>query len=313
MQPGPTMEARSASELDPATATAAAPAQGYVPARRPAFELKGVMASLTVLRLQTTDVDIIERQLRATVAQRPQFFQDAPVVLDFGAVEGAAPGFPFRALSSALRACRMIPVAVANLDERCRPEAFAAGLGVLRAGQTRARQAAGSADPRVAAAAAAARAAADRSSAAAEEQITPPPVAARARAQQQAAQQQASQAATPTPVASVHRGAMVVRQPVRGGQVIYAQGGDLIVTAPVNPGAQVIADGHVHIYAPLRGRAMAGAQGMVDARIYCQRIEAELVAVAGAYAMADDIPASSRGKPAQVLLENGECRIIPLV
>jgi septum site-determining protein MinC len=305
MQPGPTMEARSASELDPATAPAAAPAQGYVPARRPAFELKGVMASLTVLRLQTTDVDIVERQLRATVAQRPQFFQDAPVLLDFGAVEGAAPGFPFRALSAALRACRMIPVAVANLDERCRPEAFAAGLGVLRAGQTRARPAAAPAAPSGRAAAVAAQAAAAVRAAARpapEDQVTPGPTPTPAPAQQQG-----------TAAAAGHRGAMVVRQPVRGGQVVYAQGTDLIVMAPVNPGAQVIADGHVHIYAPLRGRAMAGAQGMVDARIYCQRIEAELVAVAGAYAMADDIPASSRGKPAQVLLENGECRIIPLV
>ena len=84
---------------------------------------------------------------------------------------------------------------------------------------------------------------------------------------------------------------MVIRQPVRSGQVIYAQNADLVVLAPVNPGAQVIADGHVHIYAPLRGRAVAGAQGLLGARIFCQRLEAELVAISGAYVMADDIPA----------------------
>jgi septum site-determining protein MinC len=99
---------------------------------------------------------------------------------------------------------------------------------------------------------------------------------------------------------------------VRGGQVIYAQNNDLVVLAPVNPGAQVIADGHVHIYAPLRGRAVAGAQGLLGARIFCQKLEAELVAISGAYVMADEIPAERRGKPAQIYLEAGECRIASL-
>jgi septum site-determining protein MinC len=74
----------------------------------------------------------------------------------------------------------------------------------------------------------------------------------------------------------------------------------------------VIADGHLHIYAPLRGRAVAGASGLPGARIFCQKLEAELVAVHRAYVMADEIPAARRGKPAQVFLEDGECRIAPL-
>ena len=82
--------------------------------------------------------------------------------------------------------------------------------------------------------------------------------------------------------------------------------------APVNPGAQIYADGHIHIYSTLRGRAMAGAQGMTDARIFVQKLEAELVAVAGAYVMADDIPIDRRGKACQVFFENGECRISAL-
>ncbi len=102
---------------------------------------------------------------------------------------------------------------------------------------------------------------------------------------------------------------MVVTKPVRGGQVIHARDNDLVVLAPVNPGAQVIADGHLHIYAPLRGRAVAGASGLPGARIFCQKLEAELVAVSGAYVMADEIPAALRGRAAQVFLEDGECRI----
>ena len=109
-----------------------------------------------------------------------------------------------------------------------------------------------------------------------------------------------------------HSGPVVVTLPVRSGQVIYAQNADLVVLAPVNPGAQVIADGHIHIYAPLRGRAVAGVQGLLGARIFCQRLEAELVAISGAYLTADDIPEARRGRPAQIHLEGGECRIAPL-
>ena len=105
---------------------------------------------------------------------------------------------------------------------------------------------------------------------------------------------------------------MVITQPVRSGQVIYAQNADLVVLAPVNPGAQVIADGHIHIYAPLRGRAVAGVQGLLGARIFCQRLEAELIAISGAYLTADDIPEARRGRPAQIHLEAGECRIAAL-
>ena len=102
---------------------------------------------------------------------------------------------------------------------------------------------------------------------------------------------------------------LVVRQPVRSGQIIYAQGNDLIVLAPVNPGAQLMADGNIHVYAPLRGRAVAGVRGDRDARIFCQRLEAELVGVDAAYLAAEDIPGDLFGRPAQVWLEDGRCRV----
>ena len=105
---------------------------------------------------------------------------------------------------------------------------------------------------------------------------------------------------------------MTVKQPVRGGQVIYAQRADLVVLAPVNAGAQVIADGHVHVYGPLRGRALAGAQGMADARVFCQSLEAELLSVAGQYLLADEIPVDRRGKPTQIFVENGSFHFLPL-
>lgn len=104
----------------------------------------------------------------------------------------------------------------------------------------------------------------------------------------------------------------VVRQPVRAGQIVYAEGGDLVVLAPVNPGGQVIADGNVHVYAPLRGRAVAGAHGCAQARIFCQRLEAELVGIDAAYLTADDIPRERLAKPAQVIMEGDRCVVAAL-
>lgn len=97
--------------------------------------------------------------------------------------------------------------------------------------------------------------------------------------------------------------AMVIDTPVRAGQRIYARGADLIITASVNNGAEVIADGSIHIYAPLRGRALAGATGNTDARIFALSMEAELVSIAGIYRTFDDgFPALLPNHPVQIKL-----------
>jgi septum site-determining protein MinC len=96
---------------------------------------------------------------------------------------------------------------------------------------------------------------------------------------------------------------LFIDRPLRSGQQIYARGGDLVVLAAVNAGAEVIADGSIHIYAPLRGRALAGAGGAENARILCTRFEAELVSIAGLYRTFDTgVPVELAGKPVQVLL-----------
>jgi septum site-determining protein MinC len=84
------------------------------------------------------------------------------------------------------------------------------------------------------------------------------------------------------------------------------------VLAPVNPGAQLMADGHIHIYGPLRGRAVAGVRGWPRAQILCQRLEAELVGVDAAYLAADDLPVDLLGKPARIWLDQGVCRVARL-
>jgi septum site-determining protein MinC len=95
---------------------------------------------------------------------------------------------------------------------------------------------------------------------------------------------------------------LLVTQPVRSGTQIYARGGDLIVTAAVSPGAEIMADGNIHVYGALRGRALAGATGDAEARIFCSRFEAELVSIAGRYLVSEQLPPKERGLAVQIAL-----------
>jgi len=111
--------------------------------------------------------------------------------------------------------------------------------------------------------------------------------------------------ATPPPPSATApaTGGQLHDKPVRSGQQVYARGRDLILTALVGNGAEVIADGSIHVYGALRGRALAGAQGDLSARIYCQEFHAELVSIAGQYRVFEDIPSELRGQPVQAWLD----------
>lgn len=104
--------------------------------------------------------------------------------------------------------------------------------------------------------------------------------------------------------------ARLITDPVRSGQQVYAENSDLIVLAPVSSGAELIADGCIHIYGALRGRAIAGATGNPQARIFCKKLEADLVAIAGVYMVADQMPSKLQGKSVQIRLgEDGNIMI----
>jgi septum site-determining protein MinC len=106
---------------------------------------------------------------------------------------------------------------------------------------------------------------------------------------------------------------MVVDRPLRSGQQIYAKGSDLVILALVNHGAEVIADGSIHVYAPLRGKAIAGATGDVNARIFTTCMEPELISIAGIYQTTDPpLPMEVRGKSAQVRLDGDTLIIEPI-
>lgn len=112
--------------------------------------------------------------------------------------------------------------------------------------------------------------------------------------------------APPPAVEAAPTSALVIDRPLRSGQQVYARGRDLVVLSMVNPGAEVIADGHIHVYAPLRGRAIAGARGNTEARILSMCLEPELISIAGVYRTSEvPLPAEVRSKPTQVRLVGG--------
>jgi septum site-determining protein MinC len=128
----------------------------------------------------------------------------------------------------------------------------------------------------------------------------------------------AAPVAAPPPDVIVPVGALVVDKPLRSGQQVYARGRDLVVLSMVNPGAEVIADGSIHVYAPLRGKAIAGARGNSDARIFSLALDAELLSIAGVYRTSDTpLPVNVKNLAAQVQLlanEDGDKLVIsPMV
>lgn len=114
------------------------------------------------------------------------------------------------------------------------------------------------------------------------------------------------------PSASSPTTTRVIDKPVRSGQQVYAEGGDLILLAPVSEGAEVIADGNIHVYSALRGRALAGVRDNPKARIFCQKLEAELVSIAGRFILKDSFATDVWKKPAQIFLQDDSIEIAAL-
>jgi septum site-determining protein MinC len=260
------------------------------PAKTQAFRLKGTMPALSLLCLLTDDLEAIERQLVDHLSQMPQFFLHAPVVVD---LDGLEPGkrADLKGLAELLRRNHLVPVAVRNPPEALKEEAVAGGWGILQNDLAATRPGAPRPAPR--------EAGGERLS-----QVNTPLVPA--------VRDRSGSDVRRAPEAERQPGSITVYAPVRSGQVIYAVGSDLLVLAPVSAGAELIADGNIHVYAPLRGRALAGASGNTDVSIFCQRLEAEFLSVAGRYLMAEEISRSQRGKPARACLRDDQLTLLSL-
>jgi len=255
--------------------------------------------------VKTTDLDAMRAELTRRFEATPEFFANDVVAIDVRRL-AENERVPLADIAQLLDSVRMRPVGVvANAQQAWAAES---ALPLLEARDRRG-AAAKSADEDNAAAAAPAVTAAT---------ATPPSDLFEAAALTPEGGTPASAAAVePAPAAEPVRLAtssqtMVVDKPLRSGQRIYAKG-DLVVLGLVSYGAEVIAEGNIHIYAPLRGRALAGVQGNHDARIFCTCLEPELISIAGIYRTTENpLPADVLGKPVQIWLEEEKLMIEPL-
>ena len=248
----------------------------------PAIEIKGSVFTLPVLKICTTEIPQIEHALKTHLAQSLSFFKNAPIVIDLEKTQNLSPDMDFSALIDVLRGQQLVPVAVQKGRLEQHIQAEQAGLAILT-GQSSNKSKPQESEPSEAQSRAAVESGGDHTTASTE--VDRPQVAS----------------------------TKMVTQPIRSGQRIYARGGDLIVLAAVNAGAEVMADGNIHIYAPLRGRALAGVKGDQDARIFCHCMEAELIAIAGTYRVFEDKPpADIYQKSVQIRLRGEQLDIVPI-
>jgi septum site-determining protein MinC len=249
------------------------------------FRLRAGNFSLLVLRLLDPRPEAVLPALGDQFRRAPGFLRFAPVVIGLQDLQASPEEVDFRGLVEGLHRLEIVPVGTIGGGPALRQAAIAAGLPPLRA--------AGGKEP-------------------SEEDAAPVP-GPEAVPPSGAAAAVAAAAAAPGPsFVGTGRASLLVTEPVRSGQRIYAQGADLVVTATVNPGAEVIADGNVHVYGALRGRAVAGAAEDADARIFALNFDPELVAIAGLYAVREELGTAPIGRPVQVRLEGEQMRFEPL-
>ncbi len=238
-----------------------------------AFELKSANLSLVAVVLKTADLAALAQAMAERFGDAPGLFDEDPVAIDLAALRDSDETIDFRVLVDLLRGHKMLPIAVKSGSAKQMEDAFAAGLAEAHGGGAAARDA----QP------------------AAVEPVAEVP-------------EQAAESATAPP-----RTALIIDRPLRSGQRVYARGADLVVLAVVSHGAEVAADGNIHVYAPLRGRALAGATGDTGARIFATCMEPQLLSIAGYYRTTDtELGRDVLGKPAQVRLDGEKLVVLPL-
>lgn len=252
-----------------------------------AGELKIGQVGIANLRIRTLDVAQLSKEMAERVQGAPKLFERAAVILDFGGLSECPAAATVNALVDGLRAAGVLPVAIAYGTREIEALSREVGLPLLAKFRAAYEPIGGSAAP-------------------AAPETAPEPPKSRAKAAAEPAPAPTAPAAAAPVAAEV---GMVQLAPVRSGQQLYAKNRDLTVCAMVGAGAEVIADGSIHIYGALRGRALAGANGNTAARIFCREFNAELVAVAGTYKVLEEIPKELLGKPVQIWLENDSLRI----
>ena len=216
-----------------------------------AFQLKGSFLTLTTLELLTTDLSAIDSQLRSLTHQTPDLFKNMPIMIDAQKIKTSEGSLDFQALKNILEQQGFIPVGIKNPYAEPLPASKQAGLPYLPYGRKTVSQ-----------------------------KNTTSPFSL---AEGQDPDKNEAKKELPK------HNTLMITAPVRSGQQIYAESGDLIILGNVSHGAEILADGHIHVYGTLYGRALAGVNGQADARIFCRKLEAELIAIAGIYWINEDM------------------------
>lgn len=237
------------------------------------FQLKGSAVTVVVLAIVRYEPKSLLVELKEKIVQAPQFFTNSPVLINLDRLENPE---SLKKPADLLAICRELdlqPLGFSGVPEVLLAAVNKTGLAVLPAPSERALK-------------------------------LPKQEAA---AQVETVIERVVETVVETVIEErlVQRQSKVITRPVRSGQQIYAEGADLIVLAQVSEGAEVLADGHIHIYGTLRGRALAGVKGDESARIFCQQMEAELISIAGNFVLQDSLPKELFKKPVQASL-NGE-------
>ena len=247
------------------------------------IKISTVVAISTILH--SSDPVAIDAALKQMTGGVSDFFEDEFAVIDVGAIAGEAPHIDWQVLVDLLKKYRLNAVAVRGALPAMADAIRAHGLSLDDGGGAGIK-------PR------------EESEAPAAVSAAPAPIPA---------PPPAPAPVQPAATAVAAPGAMIIDTPVRAGQRIYARGCDLIITAVVNNGAEIIADGSIHVYAPLNGRALAGASGNAEARIFALAMQPELVSIAGVYRTFDEgFPPELARQPAQIRLVGDRIDILSL-
>jgi septum site-determining protein MinC len=245
----------------------------------PVVDIRYGQIGLVQLRIRTTDAGALLDELTGRIATAPNFFRRTAVCLDLSDLEGALEIPAIKGVIDAVRRAGMLSVGMAGAAADLEAVATALNLPILSGFRPSSGVAAGI-------------------------QPAPPPPAAPAPAPIAAPTPEPAPEPDPAPApAEAGLAALIQTQTVRSGQRIYARNRDLVITAGVGAGAEVMADGCIHIYGSLRGRAMGGVHGQLSARVFCQEFHAELVSIAGVFRVFETIPKELAGKPVQAWLD----------
>jgi len=245
------------------------------------FRLRGANFNLLVLRLLDHRPEVVVPAIGDQFRRAPGFLRFAPIVLGLNDIQVPPAEVDFPGLIQGLKELEIMPIGTTGGTAEMRNVAISYGLPPVRS--------VGGKET--------------------DEDITAAPAPA-------PTANEAPQAAPPPPLPiskpAAARATMVVDQPVRAGQRIWAEGSDLIITSTVNAGAEVIADGNIHVYGALRGRAIAGGADNMEARVFALNFDPELVSIAGFYAVREGFPAAQIGKAMQVRLVGERMRFDPI-